>query len=125
MQFANAVYRTLKERNYSVFPINPNISIFDGDKCYPSVLKLPKQADAAIVLLPPNQTERVLPEILTANIQHVWIGKGADSPQAIRFCEANNLNVIYGECILMFAEPVETIHRFHRWINKMFRKLPT
>jgi hypothetical protein len=32
--------------------------------------------------------------------------------------------VVQKECILMFAEPVKSIHGIHRWIWKVLGKLP-
>jgi hypothetical protein len=49
---------------------------------------------------------------------------GSESAAAIRSCEENNLQVVHGECILMFAEPAAFFHRAHRWIWRMLGKLP-
>jgi hypothetical protein len=50
--------------------------------------------------------------------------QGAESKEAIRFCEDNNIAVVHGECILMFAEPLAFGHRLHRWIWKLLGRLP-
>ena len=34
------------------------------------------------------------------------------------------LNEIHKECILMFADPVNSIHGVHKWLWKVFGKLP-
>jgi hypothetical protein len=34
------------------------------------------------------------------------------------------VEVVHGQCILMFTEPVGSFHKFHRWIWKVLRKIP-
>jgi hypothetical protein len=43
---------------------------------------------------------------------------------AIVSFQSHGANVIHGECILMFAEPLGTINRIHRWLWKILGKLP-
>ena len=50
--------------------------------------------------------------------------QGAESSTAIDLCKQNNINVIHGECILMFAEPLGFMHSIHRWIWKILGKYP-
>jgi hypothetical protein len=42
----------------------------------------------------------------------------------LRACEQLGLDVVHGQCILMFAEPVASLHKFHRWIWKIVGKIP-
>ena len=63
-------------------------------------------------------------EVAEAGIKHLWIQQGAESDAAIEYCREHEINVVHGECILMFAEPVGSIHRFHRWLWGVFGKLP-
>lgn len=50
--------------------------------------------------------------------------QGSESKNAIDLCVKNGINVIAGECIMMYAEPVKSIHSFHRWINKLVGRYP-
>ena len=80
--------------------------------------------EGVIISVPPAQTLQALQEVVNAKITNVWLQKDSESKEAIQFCEDNKLNAIYGECVLMFAEPVKSIHAFHRWLWKIFGKLP-
>lgn len=40
---ANLIYRTLKQRGYTVYGINPHGNVFQGARCYPSVASLPEK----------------------------------------------------------------------------------
>ncbi len=62
-------------------------------------------------------------EAIDAGIPRLWLQSGSDSKEALALCEANNVPVIHGACVLMYAQPVESVHRFHRGIWKVFGKL--
>jgi uncharacterized protein len=123
-QFANSAYRLLKMRGYTVYPVNPNTVQAEGDRCFPDVASLPEKVEGVIFFLPPEKTMKVLPEIVKAGIQHVWLQQQTESPQAIQFCLDHGIEVVYGECILMFVEPVNFPHRMHRWVKKVTGALP-
>lgn len=124
-QFSAMAYRLLRERGYSVYPINPNTDHIERDKCYPSLATLPERVDGVVVFLPPAMVMRVLPGIVEAGVQRVWLQQGTESDEAIRFCEDRKISVVHGECILMFAEPVGFVHKAHRWVKKVTHTLPT
>jgi hypothetical protein len=46
------------------------------------------------------------------------------SQAAIEYAVSNKVNLVAGQCILMFAEPVEGFHKFHRNLKKLFGRLP-
>jgi predicted CoA-binding protein len=123
-EFANSAYRMLKSRGYSVFPVNPFTERVEGDRCYTSVKALPEKVDGALVMLPPEKTESVVPEIVAAGIRNIWIQQKSESERAVQYCVDHNINVVHNECIIMFAEPVGFPHRLHRWIKKLTGKLP-
>ena len=123
-EFANLAYRMLKTRGYTVYPVNPFTEIAEGDKCYSKIKSLPEKVDGALVMLPPEKTLQVLPEIAEAGIGHVWLQQHTESPQALQFCADHKINVVYGECIMMFSEPLEFPHKLHRWGLKVFGLLP-
>ena len=123
-KFGNAIYRELKQKDYQVFPINPNLNVFDGDTCYPDLLSLPEKIDAVIVNVPPIQTEKVVREVRDAGIKKVWLQQGSQSLAAVKYCEENGIDCISNECILMFAQPSAFIHRAHKWVWGVLGKLP-
>ena len=123
-KFGNAIYRTLKQQGYKVFPIHREAEAVEGDRCYPGFKALPEKVGGVVISIPAVQTEKILEDILAAGINHVWLARGAESYAALRFCEKNGITAVHGECILMFVEPVKSIHRFHRWMVKLFGRYP-
>lgn len=122
--FGYTVYNDLKEKGYTVYPINPNTTSINGDLCYPDVFVLPEKVDGVVFVVPPAQTEIVLRDVAEAGLRNVWMQQGAESDEAIAFCEEHGIGVVYGECIMMFAGPMSFPHNAHRWVRKTLGKLP-
>jgi len=123
-KFGNIVYRELKGKGFEVFPINPNMDKIGNDRCYPSLKDLPEAVDGVLIVVPKNKTEQIVQEAKTAGINHIWIQQGAESKEAISLCEKAKINCVYGECILMFAEPVGMPHNIHRCLWRLIGKYP-
>lgn len=123
-KFGNTLYRELKKRGYRVFPINAHAESVEGDRCYPNLSALPEPVGGVLINVPPAQSEQVVREAADANIRWVWLQQGAQSEAAIRFCEAQGLNVVAGECLFMFLQPMDFFHKPHRWLWRLLGKLP-
>jgi hypothetical protein len=123
-KFGNTIYKTLKERGYRLYPVHPQAETVEGDPCYRSLGVLPEKVGGVVVCVPPYQTEQVVHDAFAAGIERVWMQQGAESYAAIRYCEKNGISAVHGHCILMFAEPVASFHRVHRWVWKLFGKYP-
>jgi uncharacterized protein len=122
-KFSNRLYKVLKSKGYQLFGVNPNTDSIDGESCFSNIQSLPQQVNGVVIVVPPNQTEKVVKDAVDAGINHIWIQQGAESPGAIDFCKKNGINVIHNHCILMFAEP-SLPHKCHRYVWKALGKLP-
>lgn len=123
-KFGNMAAKELRAKGYRVIPVHPEADAVDGEKCYQSLKDVPGAVGGALIVVKPSETDKVVREVADAGVKHLWLQQGAESEEAIEFCEQNELNVVHGECILMFAEPVGSFHRFHRWLWGVFGKLP-
>ncbi|HZK52746.1 MAG TPA: CoA-binding protein [Desulfosporosinus sp.] len=121
-KFSYSLYKSLKSKGYQLFAVNPNTDRIDEEYFYGNIQSLPQKVNGVVIVVPPNQTEKVVMEA-AAGINHIWIQQGAESEQAIDFCKKNGINVIHNQCILMFAEP-SFLHKCHRYVNKALGKLP-
>ena len=123
-KFGALVMVDLAKKGYTVFGVNPKAGEIDGVPLYPALTSLPEKPDGVVFVVPPAVTETVVSQVKDLGIEHVWMQQGAESDAAIQYCQDNNINVVYGQCVLMHAAPVESFHKFHRTINKLFGKLP-
>ena len=121
-KFGNSVFKELKSKGYEVYPVNPNADEIEGTKSYPDINALKGMIDGAVFVVPPAQTEKLVRDAASAGISRIWLQQGSESKDAIKFCNENGINAVYGECILMYAEPAAFFHRLHRGINKITGK---
>jgi hypothetical protein len=123
-KFGNMIYKELKKKGYNTFGVNPKLDTIDGDKCYNSLKELEGKINGVVNVVSPSQTKSIVEEAASIGVKNIWMQQGSESDEAIEYCKENGMNEIHKECILMFAEPVKSIHGFHRWIWKVLGKLP-
>lgn len=123
-KFSNAAFRELAKKGYAVVPVNPHADSLEGQRCYHTLKEIQPRPGGALIITPPAQTEAAVRDAAEAGIRSLWIQQGAETPEALALAESRGLSVVSRECILMFAEPVGSLHRFHRWIWKLLGKLP-
>jgi hypothetical protein len=68
--------KDLKNAGYKVYPVNPNAQEILGDKCYPSLEKLPVKPDVVDVVVPPKVTEHRVETCIDRSIRNNVKEKG-------------------------------------------------
>jgi predicted CoA-binding protein len=121
-KFSRYVYDELTSKNYKIIPVNPNINKIEGVKCYPSFSDIDKTVKSAIIMTPPSESLKVLKEALQAGIKNIWVQQKAESQEMMLFIKNNNIKCITNECIMMYAQPVKSFHKFHEIIWKVTGK---
>ncbi len=123
-KFGNAAYKGLRAAGYRVFAIHPDAERIEGDPCYRSLAALPEAVGAVLLVVPPAEAARLVPEVARAGIHYVWLQQGAESPEVLAACELAGLRAVSGECVLMFIEPSAWFHRAHKFVRRWTRGLP-
>ncbi len=113
----NLNYKKFKDAGYQVYAVNPRISSFDGDPCYPDLKTVPVKPDAVFILANPKVTEQIVQQCVDLGIQCVWMhcmmgtklglaaGMTSVSASAVEMCRANGITVIPGSCPNQFLKP--------------------
>lgn len=125
----NLIYRRLKKTGHEVFAVNPNMSDFDGDRCYPNLGSIPGGVDGVVIVTRPEITQQIVRDAVTAGVPRVWMHESAAktssvSPEAVNVCRANNMSVIAGACPNMFGPGADFGHTMMRWMLKLTGGLP-
>ena len=100
-KYGHQVYTDLKKSGYVVYPVNPNANEIKGDRCYPTLVDLPKKPDVVDVVVPPKITEELVKSCKTLGVTKVWMQPGSESDTAITFCDENGIDVVYGVCVMI------------------------
>ena len=117
-RFGNGARRVLTKQGYRVYPVHPSATSIDGVRCHARFADLPEPVDAVLVVVPPMQAIAVMRDAAAAGIHHVWLQQGAESPEASAVGHELGLDVVAGECVLMFARPTG-IHYLHQFVRRV------
>ena len=113
----NLAYRKFKESGYTVSAVNPRLTSFEGDPCYPDLKSVPEKPDAVFILTNPKISEEIVQQCVDLGIKRVWMhclmgtkpGLAASmtsvSPDAVQMCRENGIEVIPGTCPNQFLKP--------------------
>ncbi len=121
-KFGNAIFNELKNKNKRIYQIHKSLTLVNDSLCYSSYESLPEKIDGLIISVKSSKVKPIIEEYHKAGVKNFWIQQGSSSEDAIAYCKQNNINFISGKCILMFLEPVTSIHNFHKTLWKWFSK---
>ena len=107
--------KELAPKGYEVSVVYLNAG--DSD---PTIDQVKDVVEGAIISVPRSECEGAVREAIDAGIPRLWVQNGCDSKEAIALCEEKGIPVIHGACILMYAQPVQSVHAFHRGVWKVF-----
>ena len=127
-QGGNVVYGRLRDRGYTVFPVNPNAETVEGDRCYPDLASIPGGVDGVVIATRPSAAASIVEECAKLGITRVWMhrsfGGGSVSDDAVALARKNGITVIPGGCPLMFGKTPDGGHRFMCWFGKLTGSVP-
>ena len=127
----NMSYRKFKATGYQVYAVNPRISTFDGDPCFPDLKSLPEKPEAVFILASPKVTDLIVQQCVDLGVKHVWMhcmmgtrpglatSMSSVSPEAVRLCRENGIAVIPGSCPNQFLKP-DVGHGMMRGLWRVF-----
>jgi predicted CoA-binding protein len=127
----NAAYRRFKEAGYVVNAVNPHLTTFEGDPCYPDLKSIPEKPEAVFILTNPKVTEQIVQQCVDLGVRRVWMhclmgtkpglaeGMTSVSQEAVRMCRENGIMVIPGACPNQYLKP----DFGHTLMRVMFRTL--
>ncbi len=95
-KFGNIIYRTLRERGYTVYPVNPTLATVEGDRAYPDIAALPEGVEVLDIVIPPERVPPVLDQAKATGIERIWLQPGAESPAVLAHAASLGLTVLAG-----------------------------
>jgi uncharacterized protein len=123
-KFANAACRTLRDKGYRIYQINRHAAVIDEHECFARLADVPEKVESVLIVVPPWEALDVIRTAAAAGARHVWLQQGAESEPAIDLTTSLGLDVVAGECVLMYANPTG-IHRLHRGFRALLSAVTT
>jgi uncharacterized protein len=125
----NLIYHRLKNTGHEVFPVNPNMEMFEGARCYPDLRSIPGGVDGVVIITRPDVTKQIVEACGEAGVPRVWMHQSlmsgtSVSREAVAYCDEHHISVIAGACPMMFGPRVDFGHACMRGILRLTGKLP-
>jgi predicted CoA-binding protein len=127
----NISYKTFKSKGYQVYAVNPRITTYEGQPCYPDLKSIPEKVDAVFILASPKVTEQMVQQCVDLGVKHVWMhcmmgtkpglmaSSTSVSQSAVEMCKANGIAVIPGACPNQFLKS-DPGHSMMRGLWRLF-----
>lgn len=93
------VAQFMRERGFTIIPVNPQCREIDGLKCYPSLRDVPGKVDMVNVFRRPDDIPPIAEDAVAIGASSLWIQLGLISEAAERIAEAAGLEVVMDQCI--------------------------
>jgi len=104
-KYGYKIWRSLLEKGYTVYPVNPRYDEIEGERCYPSLAEVADRVDVVDLVVPPKVTEQIVKQCADLGLTRVWMQPGAESEEAIRFCRENGISVLHDVCVMAESLP--------------------
>jgi uncharacterized protein len=126
--FSRLLFREFLQRGYNAVPVHPGGGEIEGRTCFVRLQDVVPPVEAVLLMTSPTATEQVARDCAEAGVKYVWMyraaGTGAVSGPAVDYCESRGIDVIAGECPMMFFEDTAFLHRLHGLVRKITGRYP-
>jgi predicted CoA-binding protein len=91
----------MQREGYTIYPVNPNISEWNGIKAYDSVLDLPVEVDIVDVFRHSSAVIPLAGDVVAAGAKVMWLQQGVFSEQAAEIASGGGVSVVMDSCIMV------------------------
>jgi len=96
---SNFVAKFLEERGYNIIPVNPNLTEWDGKKCYPDLLSIPVKVDVVDIFRRPEAIPPIVDEAIAIRAKVVWMQEGIVNEEAAAKARYAGIEVVMDRCM--------------------------
>ena len=96
---SNFVAKFLEERGYNIIPVNPNLSEWDGKKCYPDLLSIPVKVDIVDIFRRSEAIPPIVDEAIAIQSKVVWMQEGIVNEEAATKARDAGIEVVMDRCM--------------------------
>jgi predicted CoA-binding protein len=100
-KYGNIIYKDLKNKNITVYGINPKATTILGDPAYHSIKDIPEKPDILIFVVPPKITFSLIKDAVAEGYDSFWLQPGAESEEIIEYLIENNKNYLANACVMV------------------------
>jgi len=90
----------MRSQGYRIIPVNPNITEWEGEKAYASLLDLPEKIDIVNIFRRPEFVPEVVEQAIQIKAPAIWMQEGVIHEQAALKARRAGIFVVMDLCIL-------------------------
>jgi len=106
-KYGNQIARHLMADGHSVVPVNLHEKTILGQPVFKKVSDISGAVDIVDIVVPPEQTLKILDEVAQLKGVNIWIQPGAESDEVIKFLDEHSSDfgkIVYNHCIMTSLE---------------------
>lgn len=97
---AHYVPAYLKEKGYTIIPVNPYASEIFGETCYKTLTDIPGAVDIVLMFRPSEEVPALLPDIVQVNPKVLWMQLGIKNEEVKHEAERHGIYVVMNKCMM-------------------------
>ena len=106
-KYGSVIYRDLKNKGFTVWPVNPGRSTVGGDPVFATLADLPAEPTIVNYVVPESAALDVLQQAKKLGYLTAWMQPGAESPAVLRFLQDEGFTYLANACIMVQSAPLE------------------
>ena len=97
-KYSYEVFDLMRKHSYKVFPVNPKYSEVGGDICYSSVDKIPEKIEVIMLIMAPENTNKMLDKLINQKHAILWFPPECFSDITLEKASNLGFTFVYDEC---------------------------
>ncbi|MBU7016973.1 MAG: CoA-binding protein [Theionarchaea archaeon] len=98
---AHYVPKYLKEKGYTIIPVNPSASEILGEESHKNLRDIPYGVDIVLMFRPSEEISGFIPDIIRISPKVLWMQLGIRNEEAKREAETHNIYVVMDKCMVV------------------------
>ena len=90
----------MQSQGYRIIPVNPNITQWEGEKAYASLLEVPEKIDIVDVFRRSEAVPEVVEQAIQIKAPAIWMQEGVVHREAAEKARQAGIFVVMDKCIL-------------------------
>ena len=90
----------MQSQGYRIIPVNPNITAWEGEKAYASLLDVPEKIDIVDVFRRSDAVPEVVEQAIQIKAPAIWMQEGVVHEEAAEKARHAGIFVVMDKCIL-------------------------
>lgn len=102
-KYGNIIFRDLRKKNYTVYPVNPRATTVEGETAYRSLedLVAEKTVGLVVYVIPPKMTLEGLKVAESLGLKKVWVQPGAGDETVRAYLDEHGFEYLMDACVMV------------------------